>query len=147
MTVRLGWSSTSAAMLVGLARPSVLWSMPRLHRHCDRDRRQLGRARQRRGPTGQVGRGAGVAEAYDAMTGPPPRSPRSRAAMSRSSGSAPPASPCGRRTTARDARDGYEARHGFAIGCADLAGAGAKLPSWRARSPTGCVIDSVGRRG
>ncbi len=91
-----------------------------------------------------VGRGAGVAEAYDAMT----------------SAATTLAEVAGRHVEERrlgstgitvwpshdreGRADGYEARHGFAIGCDDLAGAGAMLSDLAREVADGLVIDSVG---
>lgn len=41
-------------------------------------------------------------------------------------------------------REGYEARHGFAIGCADLASAGALLGELAREIGDGLTVDSVG---
>jgi len=91
-----------------------------------------------------VARGSGVAEAYGAM----------------SAAAASLVEVAGRHTEERrvasagitvwPARDhegretGYEARHSFAIGCADLAGAGAMLSALAAELGDRLAIDSVG---
>lgn len=91
-----------------------------------------------------VRRGAGVAEAYDAMT----------------AGAAQVVDVALRHTEqpriastgisvwpAHDhegRRQGYEARHGYAIGCADLAGAGALLGELAREIGDGLAVDSVG---
>jgi uncharacterized protein YggE len=91
-----------------------------------------------------VARGAGVAEAYDAM---------SAAASSL-------VEVAGRHTERRriastgisvwpwhdrdGQRQGYEAKHGYAIGCADLGGAGAMLSELAREIGDGLAVDSVG---
>jgi uncharacterized protein YggE len=91
-----------------------------------------------------VGRGSGVAEAYAAMT----------------SAAASIAELARRHTEERriastgitvwpwhdgtGAQQGFEARHSYAIGCADLAGAGTMLAALAAEVGDGLAIDSVG---
>jgi uncharacterized protein YggE len=91
-----------------------------------------------------VGRGSGVAEAYAAMT----------------SAAASIAELARRHTEERriastgitvwpwhdgtGAQQGFEARHSYAIGCADLAGAGTMLSALAAEVGDGLAIDSVG---
>jgi uncharacterized protein YggE len=91
-----------------------------------------------------VARGAGVSEAYDAMAG----AAASLVAVA--------ARHTERRRIAstgisvwpwhdRDGqRQGYEARHGYAIGCADLAEAGAMLGELAREIGDGLAVDSVG---
>ena len=91
-----------------------------------------------------VGRGAGVAEAYVAMTAAATTLTEvaGRHVEERRIGSTgitvwP--------THDREGRpDGFEARHAFAIGCDDLAGAGAMLSELAREVGDGLVIDSVG---
>jgi uncharacterized protein YggE len=91
-----------------------------------------------------VGRGSGVAEAYAAMT----------------SAAASIAELARRHTEERriastgitvwpwhdgtGAQQGFEARHSYAIGCADLTGAGTMLAALAAEVGDGLAIDSVG---
>ena len=90
-----------------------------------------------------VGRGAGVAEAYDAMTTAATSlvEVAGRHVEERRVGSTgitvwP--------THDREGRpDGFEARHSFAIGCGDLAGAGTMLSDLAGEVGDGLVIDSV----
>ena len=91
-----------------------------------------------------VGRGAGVAEAYDTMTAAATalvevagRHTEERRIGSTGVSVWPWHDHSGR-------RDGYEARHSFAIGCDDLAGAGAMLSELAREVGDGLVIDSVG---
>lgn len=93
---------------------------------------------------GAVGRGAGVAEAYDAM----------------STAAATLVEVAGRHTEERrigstgvsvwpwhdhsGVRDGYEARHSFSIGCDDLAAAGAMLGELASEVGDALVVDGVG---
>lgn len=91
-----------------------------------------------------VGRGAGVAEAYDAMTVAATSlvEVAGRHVEERRVGSTgitmwP--------THDREGRpDGFEARHSFAIGCGGLAGAGTMLSELAGEVGDGLVIDSVG---
>ena len=91
-----------------------------------------------------VARGAGVAEAYDAMT----------------AAAAAVVEVAGRHTEPRrigstgisvwpfhdheGRRQGYEARHAYAIACADLAGAGEMLGELARAVGDGLAVDSVG---
>lgn len=91
-----------------------------------------------------VGRGSGVSEAYDAMTA-------AATTLTEVAGSHVEERRIGSTGITvwpshdREGRpDGYEARHAFAIGCDELAGAGAMLSELARRVGDGLVIDSVG---
>jgi uncharacterized protein YggE len=91
-----------------------------------------------------VARGSGVAEAYAAMTS----AAASIAEVARRHTEERRISSTGITVwpwhDATGSRQGFEARHSYAIGCADLAGAGTMLAALAAEVGDGLAIDSVG---
>ena len=91
-----------------------------------------------------VGRGSGVSEAYDAMTtaaASVSEIARQHTEERRIASTGITVWP----THDREGRpDGFEARHAFAIGCADLAAAGELLQRLAAEVGDGLAVDSVG---